>query len=172
GVMNLKEIATSDTRLSALLFAAEDYCADLAGLIRTTHRREMLYARSALVTTACAYGLQSIDLASRDHSFVCMDYQDDEILRHECQEGREMGFTGKQAIHPRQIVTIQEMFRPSEEDLIRAVKIVKGYVEHAQRGLGAFGLEGKVIDLPVVKWAERLIARARSAQMTIPNVSS
>ncbi|KAI8056558.1 Pyruvate/Phosphoenolpyruvate kinase-like domain-containing protein [Syncephalis plumigaleata] len=136
GIMNIKEIAKSDPRLSALLFAAEDYCADL-GLIRTSHRREMLYARSALVTTACAYGLQSIDL-------VCMDYQDDAILRSECQEGREMGFTGKQAIHPRQIATIQDMFRPSDEDLIRAVKIVKGYEEHSQRGYGAFGLEGKV----------------------------
>ena len=57
-------------------------------MIRTKERRELLYARSALVTAAVAYGLQAIDL-------VCIDYQSEATLRAECQEGREMGFTGK-----------------------------------------------------------------------------
>lgn len=43
---------------------------------------------------------------------VCVNYQDEDVLREECKEGREFGFTGKQAIHPSQIDIIQEMFLP------------------------------------------------------------
>ncbi|CAG8449632.1 1901_t:CDS:10 [Diversispora eburnea] len=153
GIMNLKEIAISDPRLDALVFAAEDYCADV-GLIRTPSRKEMLLARQTLVTTASAYGLQSIDL-------VCVDFRNDDVLIEECKEGREMGFLGKQAIHPRQIDIIQKMFLPDEQDVERAARIVYGYEQHAKKGIGA-------IDLPVVKWAERILSRASSGGMTIP----
>ncbi|RKP09280.1 Pyruvate/Phosphoenolpyruvate kinase-like domain-containing protein, partial [Thamnocephalis sphaerospora] len=164
GIQNLREIATSDPRVSALLFAAEDYCADL-GMLRTSHRREMLYARSAVVTAACAFGLQSIDM-------VCIDYNNEAVLREECQEGREMAFTGKQAIHPGQIAIIHDMYRPADEDIARAVRIIAGHEEHSKVGVGAFGLDGKLIDMPVVKWAERLLARARSAGVAIPDAAS
>ncbi|RHZ70266.1 hypothetical protein Glove_273g7 [Diversispora epigaea] len=160
GIMNLKEIATSDPRLDALVFAAEDYCADV-GLIRTPSRKEMLLARQTIVTTASAYGLQSIDI-------VCVDFRNDDVLIEECKEGREMGFLGKQAIHPRQIDIIQKMFLPDEQDVERASRIVYGYEQHAKKGIGAFDLDGKMIDLPVVKWAERIISRASSGGMTIP----
>ena len=67
GIMNLKEICEfgvskeSSVPLEGLVFASEDYCADVCA-IRTEHRRELLYARSAVVTAAAAYGLQSIDI--------------------------------------------------------------------------------------------------------------
>jgi citrate lyase subunit beta-like protein len=79
-------------------------------LIRTPQRTEMLYARQKIVTTACAYGLQAIDL-------VCVDYQNMDILKEECREGREFGFSGKQAIHPGQIEVIQEYFLPDPKGL-------------------------------------------------------
>ncbi|KAL1920495.1 uncharacterized protein VTP21DRAFT_872 [Calcarisporiella thermophila] len=163
-IMNLKEIATSDPRLDALIFAAEDYCAD-TGITRSPHRTELLFARGAVVNAAVAFGLQAIDL-------VCFDYQDDAILEEECREGRGMGFSGKQAIHPRQIDTIQKMFLPDQADLERAVRIVEGYEQHSVKGIGAFALDGKVVDLPVVKWAERLIAKAKAAEMPIASSSS
>ncbi|CAG8459857.1 8937_t:CDS:10 [Acaulospora morrowiae] len=159
-IMNLKEIATSDPRLDALLFAAEDYCADV-GLIRTPSRKELSFARQNIVTTACAYGLQPIDI-------VCIDFRNDDILREECKEGREMGYLGKQAIHPCQIDIIQKMFLPDEQDVERAARIVYNYEQHSKKGIGAFDLDGKVIDLPVVKWAEGIIARATSGGMDIP----
>ncbi|KAJ2978562.1 hypothetical protein NUW54_g11267 [Trametes sanguinea] len=74
-------------KLSALLFAAEDYCAD-TGIIRTTSRQELLYTRSHIVVTAKAFGLQAIDM-------VCVNYKDLEYLRNECEDGRRLGFTGK-----------------------------------------------------------------------------
>ncbi|KAG0227372.1 hypothetical protein BGW41_003845 [Actinomortierella wolfii] len=160
GVMNLKDIANADPRVDALVFAAEDYCADL-GLTRTREGTEMLYARSAIVTAAHAYGLQAIDL-------VCMDYKNDEILQEECEFGRRMGFTGKQAVHPRQLDIIQTCFLPSAHEIARAADISEGYQEHARRGVGAFNYNNKVIDLPVVKWAEKILSRARQGNVRIP----
>ncbi|KAG0748545.1 hypothetical protein G6F57_000833 [Rhizopus arrhizus] len=160
GIMNMKDIVTADPRLDALIFAAEDYCADV-GLIRTKSRREMLFARQYLVNAAVAYGLQAIDL-------VCVDYQNKDILVDECKEGREFGFTGKQAIHPDQIETIQTLFLPDPKDLERAVRIVEGYEHYSQKGIGAFNLDGKMIDMPVVKWAEKVVARAKAGGMNIP----
>ncbi|KAK5829035.1 Pyruvate/Phosphoenolpyruvate kinase-like domain-containing protein [Linnemannia elongata] len=161
GVMNLKEIATADPRVDALVFAAEDYCADL-GLTRTREGTEMLYGRQAIVTAAHAYGLQAIDL-------VCMDYKNDEILREECEFGRRMGFLGKQAVHPRQLEIIQRCFLPTDHEIARAADISEGYQEHSKRGVGAFNYNGKVIDLPVVKWAEKILSRARQGGVAIPN---
>ncbi|KAG0365265.1 Pyruvate/Phosphoenolpyruvate kinase-like domain-containing protein [Gamsiella multidivaricata] len=160
GIMNLKEIATSDPRVDALVFAAEDYCADL-GLTRTREGIEMLYGRSAIVTAAHAYGLQAIDL-------VCMDYKNDEILKEECEFGRRMGFLGKQAVHPRQLEIIQRCFLPTDHEIARAADISEGYQEHSKRGVGAFNYNGKVIDLPVVKWAEKILSRARQGGVVIP----
>ncbi|KAI8592031.1 Pyruvate/Phosphoenolpyruvate kinase-like domain-containing protein [Geranomyces variabilis] len=153
GIMNIREIAQADPRIDGLLFAAEDYAAD-TGLIRTQSRVEFLYSRQRVATTACAYGLQAIDM-------VCVDYQNPAILEEECLEGRQWGFTGKQAIHPKQLETIQRVFSPSEKDIERANKIIDKYNEHIKKGIGAFNLDGKMIDMPVVKWAERLLAKAK-----------
>ncbi|KAJ3020960.1 cytochrome c1 [Thoreauomyces humboldtii] len=153
GVMNIREIAQADPRIDGLLFAAEDYAAD-TGLMRTSGRTEFIYARQRVATAASAYGLQAIDM-------VCVDYQNNEILDAECREGREWGFTGKQAIHPNQLDHIQRVFSPSEKDVERANKIVDGYHEHQKKGIGAFNLDGKMIDMPVVKWAERLLAKSK-----------
>eukprot|EP00842_Homolaphlyctis_polyrhiza_P003141 jgi/Hompol1/3828/HPOL_003368-RA len=156
GIMNIREIATADPRIDALVFAAEDYAAD-TGLLRTQSRLEMVYARQAVVTAACAFGLQSIDL-------VCVDFQSPEILTLECTEGRQFGFTGKQAIHPKQIDTIHQVFAPSPQDIERAKKIVQGYEAFQSKGVGAFNLDGKMIDMPVVKWALRLLDKARAIE--------
>ncbi|KAJ1554232.1 hypothetical protein HK405_005647 [Cladochytrium tenue] len=157
GVLAAPEIAAcGDPRLDALVFAAEDYAADV-GLRRTPSRLEMLYARQAVVVAARARGLQAIDL-------VCVDYKDMDVLRAECTEGRDFGFTGKQAIHPAQVAVIQEQFSPSAKEieyatkvfLIKTVKrnvtfvclkIVDGYSAHQEKGLGAFSIDGKMIDM-------------------------
>ncbi|KAJ3108163.1 histone deacetylase [Phlyctochytrium planicorne] len=94
GMVNVEKIATSSPRVDTLVFAAEDFCADV-GLIRTPGRLEMVHARQRLVTAAKAFGLQAIDL-------VCVDFKREEVLVEECTEGRTFGFTGKQAIHPAQ----------------------------------------------------------------------
>ncbi|KAL0084888.1 Pyruvate/Phosphoenolpyruvate kinase-like domain-containing protein [Phycomyces blakesleeanus] len=160
GIMNIREIATADPRLDALIFASEDYCADV-GITRTESRKELLFARQMLVTAATAYGLQAIDL-------VCVDYQDQKVLLEECNEGRTFGFAGKQAIHPGQVEIIQQTFLPDPAEVERATKIIEGNEIHNAKGLGAFNLDGKMIDMPVVKWAQKILTRAKAGGMDIP----
>ncbi|KAJ8292812.1 Citramalyl-CoA lyase, mitochondrial [Rhodotorula toruloides] len=162
-LLNMQEIASCSDKVGGLLFGAEDYCA-ASRLIRTPSRREMLFARSSIATVAHAYGLAAFDL-------VCVKYKGDEaqqVLADECREGREMGFTGKQAIHPAQVSTIQRAFAPSPAEIERAQAILAQYAEASSIGAGAYGLRNAdggvdMIDAPMLLQAQSIIAQAEAA---------
>ncbi|OCF44752.1 citrate lyase subunit beta-like protein [Kwoniella heveanensis CBS 569] len=147
--------ASGKGHLDALLFAAEDYCADV-GLIRTPTREELLYPRSKLVTTAKAFSLQAIDL-------VCVNYKDKDALRAESEEGRRLGFDGKQAIHPDQVDIIHQSFAPSEKDILKAARVKFSFEYHDKAGKGAYTLDGAMIDAPVYKQASVVVVVFSSA---------
>jgi len=150
-------------RLSALLFAAEDFCADTA-IIRSPSRRELLYARSQIVIVAKAFGLDAIDM-------VCVNYKDNEYLKEECLDGRQLGFTGKQAIHPSQIDIIQTTFVPTSGEILRAAKILRAMERAHAAERGAVGLEGEMIDAPMLKQAEKTIKIAKAAGLEVPHIA-
>ncbi|PPQ77480.1 hypothetical protein CVT25_011350 [Psilocybe cyanescens] len=149
--------------LNALLFAAEDYCADTA-IIRTPSRRELLYTRSQIVITAKAFGLDAIDM-------VCVDFRDLEILTDECIDGRQLGFTGKQAIHPSQVPVINSTYVPTDEEILRASKVIEAMNRAHESQKGAADLDGKMIDAPMIKQARKILDIAKSAGLSIPNLS-
>ncbi|KAJ2935135.1 hypothetical protein H1R20_g1969, partial [Candolleomyces eurysporus] len=168
---NLRDIAAWKSKheprlggeLKALMFACEDYCADTS-IIRTPARKELLFTRSQLVIAAKAFGLDVVDM-------VCIQYKDKDYLRDECIDGRQLGFTGKQAIHPSQVPIIQSTFVPTPEEILRAAKILKGLKNaHISEAKGAIGIDGEMIDAPMLKQAEQIIAIAEAANLTIPNV--
>ncbi|KAG8934818.1 hypothetical protein FRC01_000086 [Tulasnella sp. 417] len=198
-IWNIGEIAgwrssTGSAAVSALLFAAEDYCADTS-IIRTRSRTELLYARSHVVNAAKAFGLHAIDM-------VCVNYKDVDYLREECEDGRRLGFDGKvrdapfycwsdsfnvelieqQAIHPSQVQVIQGTFVPSGKEILRAARIIAKMDEAYIQNKGAFGLdnpngasaasETEMIDEPMVKQARKTLERARRAGLVIPDVSA
>jgi len=154
-IVNLAEIAGSDPRLQALIFGAEDLAGDI-GAIRTREGREIHYARSAVVTYAAAFGLQAIDM-------VFMDIRDTEGLCVESLQGAQLGYSGKQIIHPNQVVPVQETFTPSDEAIAQARRVVEAAAQHQAAGQGAFTLDGMMVDAPVVKTAEWVLERARAA---------
>jgi citrate lyase beta subunit len=155
GIVNLRGIASSDARLQALIFGAEDLAGDI-GAVRTPAAWEVFYARSAVVTHAAAFGLQAIDM-------VYIDYQDTAGLINESTIAAQMGYTGKQIIHPAQIEAVQSAFTPSDEAITHALRVISAMNEHQEGGRGAFALDGKMIDMPLVKAAERVLTRARAA---------
>ncbi len=155
GIVNLGEICAASPRLQALIFGAEDLAADV-GATRTRDGAEVFFARSALVTWAAAYGLQAIDM-------VYVDYQDLEGLAREARQAVELGYVGKQAIHPRQIDPIQSAFTPSAEAIERAQHIVSAAAANEAAGLGAFAVDGKMVDAPVIRAAQAVLAKARAA---------
>jgi len=153
-MLNLKEIA-AHPRLDALIFGAEDLAADL-GALRTPGGWEVFYSRSAVVLAAAAYGLQAIDMVS-------IDFKDLEALRQEASCGAGLGYSGKQIIHPDQVGPVQEAFTPDEASIARAQRLVQAFQDHQAQGAGAFALDGKMIDRPLVKAAEGVLERARAA---------
>ena len=155
GILNLKEIAESDRRLEAIIFGAEDYAASI-GATRTKEATEVLYARSAVITACAANDLQAIDM-------VYIDFRDIEGLRLEAQQGAALGFSRKQIIHPNQVAPVQEAFTPSAEAIEYAQRVVEAFTTSQKEGRGAFALDGKMIDMPLLKNAQKVLDRAKAA---------
>ena len=155
-VVNLNEICCASPYLSGLIFAAEDFALDLS-LTRTPSLTEFLYARSAIATAARAHDLSStIDL-------VCTSFRGPEglkILEEECLQGKGLGFNGKQCIHPTQVEVAQRAFAPGEKEVEWAVRVMIGDEKADAEGRGAWTLEGKMIDVPVVGKAKATVKRA------------
>jgi citrate lyase beta subunit len=154
GILNLKEIA-SHPRLDGLIFGSEDYAASV-GAVRTSAAWEVFYARSAVVTACAAYGLQAIDMVS-------LDFKNMETLHSEARFGAQLGFAGKQIIHPNQVTPVQAAFTPDAAAIESARRLVEAFEEHQKKGAGAFALDGKMIDMPLVKAAQAVLERARAA---------
>jgi citrate lyase beta subunit len=154
GILNLKELA-AHPRLDALIFGAEDFSASI-GATRTPQALEVLYARSALVTAAAAYGLQAIDL-------VTVDFRNLEQARSDALFGAQLGYTGKQIIHPAQVEPVQTAFTPDDDAIAYAKRVIETFEKNQARGAGAYDLDGKMIDLPLLKSAQNVLERARAA---------
>ncbi len=155
GVVRLAEIAAAHPRLEALLFGAEDLAGDV-GAVRTPGGEEVAWARGAVVTYAAAHGLQAIDT-------IYADIEDLEGLRRDSLGAARLGYAGKMAIHPSQIPVIAGAFTPTDEEVARALRLVEAHARHQAAGTGVFVLEGRMVDWPMVRAAERLLARARAA---------
>jgi citrate lyase beta subunit len=155
GIVNLAQIAAAEARLQALVFGAEDLAGDI-GARRSAEAWEVFYARSALVTHAAAYGLQAIDM-------VFVDFHDLQGLSREAEIGAQLGFSGKQIIHPSQVERVQAAFTPPDELVDQAQRILRAAEENESAGRGAFALDGKMVDAPIIKAARRILETARAA---------
>ena len=155
GILNIKDIAESDRRLEAIIFGAEDYAASI-GATRTKEAMEVLYARSAVVTACAAHDLQAIDM-------VYIDFRDVDGLRLEAKQAAGLGFSGKQIIHPNQVAPVQEAFTPSPEAIEYAQRVIEAFITSQKEGKGAFALDGKMIDMPLLKNAQKVLDRAKAA---------
>ena len=164
GIVNLKEIAGSDNRLEALIFGAEDLAGDI-GAVRSKEGYEVFYARSAVVTHAKAFGLQAIDTVWIDLT------SDDDSLKTETDYIRNMGYTGKLAIHPKQVAPIQEVFTPTDTEIDSARKLIDAFNDNQSAGTGVFEYEGKMIDMPMIRAAMGLINRAKACGILGDDVS-
>ncbi|KAI0470309.1 Pyruvate/Phosphoenolpyruvate kinase-like domain-containing protein [Xylaria cf. heliscus] len=165
GLANIQEICRTGRSLGlvGLGFAAEDFMSSM-GLRKLPDRREVLLARSSIVNACRAYDLPSaIDMVSVN----VLERTDGPTLEEECQEGRSLGFTGKQAIHPSQVEVIQRAFGPSEAEIRWAAQVCVGDIEAREQGKGAWSLDGRMVDAPVVKAATALIDRARACGIDV-----
>jgi (S)-citramalyl-CoA lyase len=151
GLENAFAIARASQRIDALLFGGVDMAADL----RTTPTWDnLLYARSRVVHAAAAAEIDLIDVPY-------LDLNDMDGMAREAEASAALGFTGKGAIHPKQIAMLNEIFSPSLAAIERARRIIQAF---ADSGSGLVVIDGKLIERPVLRSMQRLVAIADAAE--------
>lgn len=149
GIQNVFEIAGAHKRIDAITIGGQDLTADM-GIEKTLDNIGIDYARKAVVMAAKANRIDALDT-------VFADVDNDEGLREETIYAKKIGFTGKAVINPRQIDIIHDVFMPKQEEIRKAVKIVKAFKENKEQGIGVFALDGKMVDAPVVTRAQHVL---------------
>lgn len=155
-VMAAQEIAAASRRIVAVAFGAEDYTNDM-GIRRTDTGKEVYFPRSVVAVAARAAGV-----ASLDSPFVL--FRDPDALRQDAQVSLQMGYTGKFAIHPAQLGIINETFGPSPEEVDYAHRVVEAWNQAETEGRGSVDLDGRMIDVPVLKRAKNLLSLAEAIE--------
>ena len=88
-------------------------------------------------------------------------FKDADGLRREAEAARRLGYLGKSAIHPSQVAVINEVFRPTDEEIAHSLKVVEAARQAAEKGVGAYTVNGRMVDAPFVRRAESILALAR-----------
>lgn len=154
GLETVYDVAISSDRLEGLLLGAEDLTSDF-GIKRTKESDEIFYARSRFSAACRAARIDAVDTPFTDTN----DY---EALELDTQKAKNIAFTGKSAINPRQIDTIHSVFNPTEEEIKYAVRVLEARDEAFARGLGVFSLNGKMVDAPVINRATTTVELAKT----------
>jgi citrate lyase subunit beta / citryl-CoA lyase len=149
-------------RLAALTWGAEDLAAELGAETNRDDQGQFLDPYR-LARTLCIAGAATAGVAALDTVYV--DFRNDGGLRRECEEARRDGFSGKMAIHPRQVAIINDVFTPGPEAIARAQAILAAFA--AAPGAGVVGIDGVMFDRPHLTKAERLLARAKAAGVLV-----
>ena len=153
GLEAAHEIAQSSQRIDALFFGGVDMAAEL----RCKNAWEpLLYARSRVVHAAAAAGIDVIDVPY-------LDLEDHEGMVVAAEQARSLGFSGKGAVHPKQIAALNQVFTPTEAEVSNARRIIKTF-EEADTGLVV--IDGKLIEKPVLREMYRIAAIADRTQHT------
>lgn len=154
GVLNALEIAAASPRMFGIALSG----GDLRRFLQTQPQpggEDLQYARGHTVMAARAAGIQCFDT-------VFTDLEDEAGFRAEVLLDKAMGFDGKSLINPRQIPFVHQAYAPTPRQVRQAEKIVRAVREHAQKGLGVFTVDGKMIDIAFLPGAERTLRLARA----------
>lgn len=154
GILNAYEICCASERMFGVAISGGDF----RKCMQTTPQRDgvdMLYARGQMLLAARAAGIQCFDT-------VFTNLDDQEGFEAEVLQNKAMGFDGKSLINPKQIRFVHETFAPTEKEILQAEKIVRAVRENADKGLGVFTVDGKMIDIAFLPGAERTLRMAKA----------
>jgi len=157
GILNAYEICSASDRMFGVAISGGDF----RKCMQTTPQYngiDMLFARGQMLLAARAAGIQCFDT-------VFTNLDDQEGFEAEVRQNKAMGFDGKSLINPKQIRFVHEVFAPTEKEIIQAEKIVRAIRENAEKGLGVFTVDGKMIDIAFLPGAERTLKLAQACGM-------
>lgn len=155
GVCNAFSVAGCSSRVTALTLGGQDLTADM-GVRKTKEGWELFSARTQVALAAHAAGIDCFDT-------VWADVNDNEGLLEETRKVVGLGFTGKAAIHPGQIPWIHRAFVPEAGEVRKACRVVEAAEAAEREGKGVVAVDGKMVDVPVVKRARHILDMARLA---------
>lgn len=153
GVQNVFEIAKFSKRVDAITIGGQDLTADM-NIKSTKDGSGIDFARKMIVMAAKANKIDAIDT-------VFVDINDEDGLRKDTEYAKQIGFTGKAVINPRQIDIIHEVYMPTDEEIRKAYRIMKEFKKNKKAGIGVFAIDGKMIDAPVMVRAAHVLELAR-----------
>ncbi len=153
GLETALDIVRISDRIIGLFLGAEDLTLDL-GAKRTKESKEIEYARSRIIAASKANGIQAFDTPFTDTDDI-------EGLKIDTENAKNLGMTGKTAISPRHVDIINEVFSPTDAEIEYALRVVEGVKSANEKGLGAFSLDGKMVDAPIIRRALNLLRLSR-----------
>ncbi len=157
-IFGLSTYARASQRLTALAWSAEELCADIGAEDSRNETGDwsapFALARHLTLFAAASAGVPAIDT-------VFGDFGDIDGLRHECQRAQADGFAAKMAIHPGQVATINQVFTPAGETLVRAEAILAAFAAHPDAAY--VSIDGRMFDRQQFARAQRMVARAARA---------
>jgi len=151
-IVHCYQICSASPRIVGVAFGGEDFTHDM-GIERLDDESEVAYPRNVLCIAARAAGIAALDTPF-------FRFKDEEALKANIAASKQTGFKGKFAIHPAQIDAINAGFSPSAAEIEHARRVVAAFEEAERQGRGSTSLDGKVIDVPVVKRARAVLALA------------
>jgi citrate lyase subunit beta/citryl-CoA lyase len=155
GFLALEEIARSSDRIATMSIGVEDYCLEL-GVEPSADGMELLYPVAHLVTVCKVVGIQPTGLVGSIAGF-----RDLAVFEGAAQRARQLGCEGAGCIHPDQVVVLNRVFTPDPAKVEYARRVVEAFEDGVRRGTASVNLDGKMVDVPVYKRAQVVLARAR-----------
>ena len=149
----LHTYASAHPRLAALTWGAED----LSAALGATDNKEPDGAWTfpyQLARAKCLFAAAAADVIPIDT--IHAEFRDLDGLERDCRRSRRDGFLGRMAIHPDQVATINRCYAPSEAEIAHARRIVEAFA--ANPGAGTIGIDGRMVDIPHLKAAQKTLA--------------
>ncbi|MEM8591920.1 MAG: CoA ester lyase [Pseudomonadota bacterium] len=153
GILNAAEIAEAP-RMAGMVMGTNDLAKDL-GTRPRADREPMIASLGMCLLAARAAGIAIVD-------GVYNAFKDDDGLRAECIQGRDMGFDGKTLIHPAQVTIANEVFAPSDDEIDLATRQIAAFDEAMQHGQGVAVVDGRIVENLHVETALATLAKAEA----------
>ena len=147
----IDEIPRASPRVIAMNIGGEDFALDCD---MQPDDDVLLHPKQRMIIAARAAGVMPLGFIG-----TVAGFGDWEKFRQMVRRSRRFGFDGAGCIHPGQVTIVNEEYSPSAEEVAYATKIIAMDTENAKSGRGSFALDGKMIDIPIIVRAQKLIAR-------------
>ena len=154
GILHAEHIANASKRLAGFVMGTNDLVKDLRAA-HTAVRLPIMTSLGLCMLAARAFGLSILD-------GVYSNLEDEAGFAAICEQGKEFGFDGKTLVHPKQVEKCNQVFAPSEAEVVQARKIIAAFEEATAQGKGVAVVDGKMVENLHVVAAKRQVELAEA----------